>query len=112
MYLVASLCPDESFLSLCHRRRVDGLSMLNKVNLNSNHCMFSDLPSAPTRVRHFRAAAPARRLWFEVSTCRTSQFTRCFLPAQVQMWNDLRHTVFDAGTLDFLKGAVNRWLLP
>ena len=28
VYLVARLCPDQSFLSLCHRRRAAGLSML------------------------------------------------------------------------------------
>ena len=42
VYSVARLCPDQSFLSLCNRRRVAGLSMLYKVNLNSNHCLFSD----------------------------------------------------------------------
>ena len=39
VYSVARLCPDQSFLSLCHRRRVTGLSMLYKVNANSNHCL-------------------------------------------------------------------------
>ena len=47
---MARLCPDQSFLSLCHRRRVAGLSMLYKVKLNSNHCLFSEVPSASTRV--------------------------------------------------------------
>ena len=28
------------------------------------------------------------------------------------MWNVLPYTVFDTGTLDGFKGAVNRWLLP
>ena len=32
VYSMARLCPDQSFLSLCHRRRVAGLSMLYKVN--------------------------------------------------------------------------------
>ena len=42
----------------------------------------------------------------------TSQFVRCFLPAQTRVWNDdLPCTVFDTGTLDGFKGAVNRWLL-
>ena len=57
---------------LCHRRHVAGLSMLYKVNSNSNHCLFSDLPSASTRVWHSRAAAVAHPLKFEVSRCRTS----------------------------------------
>ena len=51
-------------------------------------------------------------LAFKVSRCRTSQFARSFLPAQVfRMWNGLPYTVFDTGTLDGFKGAVNRWLL-
>ena len=51
MYSVARLCPDQSFLSLCHRRHVVGLSILYKANSNSNHCLFCELPSASTRVR-------------------------------------------------------------
>ena len=49
-------------------------------------------------------------LEFEVSRCRTFQFARCFLRAQVRIWNDLPYTVFDTDTLDGFK-AVNRWLL-
>ena len=41
VYSVARLCPDQSFLSLCHRRCVAGLRMLYKVNSNSNHCLSS-----------------------------------------------------------------------
>ena len=48
VYSVARLCPDQSFLSLCHLRRVVGLIILDKVNSDSNHCLFSDLPSAST----------------------------------------------------------------
>ena len=51
-------------------------------------------------------------LYLVVSRCRTSQFARCFLPAQVRKWNDLPYTVFDTGKLNVFKGAVNRWLLP
>ena len=111
MYSVASLSPDQSFLSLYHRRRVAGLSMLYKINSNSNHRLFSELPSASTRVRHTRAAAAAHPLEFEVSRCKTSQFTRCFLPAQTSVWNDLPYTVFVTGTLDGFKGGANHWLL-
>ena len=92
--------------------RVAGLSMLYMVNLNFNHCLFSERPSASTRVRHTRAAAAAYLLEFEVSRCGTSQFPRYFLPAQVRLWNDLPFTVVDIGTVDGFKGAVNRWLLP
>ena len=112
MYSVARLCPDQSFLSLCHRRCATRLSLLYKVNSSSNYCLFSELPSASTRVRHSRAAAATHPLEFEVSRCRMSQFARSFLPAQDRLWNNLSYTVFDTGTLDGFKGAVNRWLLP
>ena len=71
LYLVARLCTDQSFL-LCHRRNAAGLSMLYKVNSNSNHSLFSELRSASARVRHTRAVAAAHPLEFDVSRCRTS----------------------------------------
>ena len=52
VYSVARLCPDQSFLSLCHRRHVAGLSMLYKVDENSNYCLFNELPSSSSKVRH------------------------------------------------------------
>ena len=45
---MASIRPDQSFLSVCHRHRVAEISMLYKVNSNSNHCLFCELPSAST----------------------------------------------------------------
>ena len=68
--------PDQTFLSLCHRRHV---------NSNTNHCLFSEIPSDSVRVRHTRAAAAAHPVEFEVSRCRTSQFATCFLPAQTRV---------------------------
>ena len=46
MYSVSKIRPDQSFLSLCHRRRVAELSMLYKDHSNLNHCLFSKLLSA------------------------------------------------------------------
>ena len=81
VYSVARLCHDQTFLSLCHRRHVAALCKSYKVNSNSNHCVFSELPSTSVRVWQTRVAAAAHTLEFEVSRCRTSQFERCFLPA-------------------------------
>ena len=52
VYSVARLCHDQSLLSLYHRLCVAELSMLYKVNANSNHCLFNELSSDSTRVRH------------------------------------------------------------
>ena len=49
VYSVAGLRPNQSFLSLCHRRHVASLCMLYKDNSNSNnYCffLFSELTSA------------------------------------------------------------------
>ena len=40
---IARLCPDQTFLSLCHLRLVAALCMLYKVTSKSNHCLFSEL---------------------------------------------------------------------
>ena len=48
VYSVTRLCPDQSFLSLRHRRRVVG----QQVNSNSNRFRFSELLSSSTRVWH------------------------------------------------------------
>ena len=62
VYSVAKLCNDQTFLSLCHRRHVNALCMLCKVNSNSNHCLFSELLSASVRVQHTRATATYAKL--------------------------------------------------
>ena len=103
-----ALSRSEFILSLCHRRRVAGLSMLYKVNSKSNHCLFRELPSASRRVRQTGVAAEVHPLGFEVSRCRTSQFAWSVVPAQVRMWNNHPYTV----SLDGFKGEVNHWLLP
>ena len=95
-----------------HQCHVVSLCMLYKDNSNSNHCLFSEFPSASVRVRHTRAAAAARPLEFEVSRCRTSQFEGCFLPAQTRVWNGLPLHSVSHRTLDGFKEAVNQWLLP
>ena len=63
VYSVARLSPNQTFLSLCHQRRVAGLGMLYKVNSNFNHCLFSELPFASIRVRHTLAATEAHPLY-------------------------------------------------
>ena len=78
------------------------LCVLYNVNSNSNHCLLSELPSASTRVRHTRAVAAAHLLEFEVSRSRTSQFSRCFRPVLVRMWNDLPYIIFGFGYIYIL----------
>ena len=88
VYSVARLCPDQSFLSLCHRRRVAGLCMLYKVNSNSTHCLFTELPSASTRVRHTELRPQLIHWSLKYQGVERPNLLG-FLPAQVGMWNDL-----------------------
>ena len=46
VHSVARLCPYQSFLPLCHRHHFAGLYTLTRLIRNSNHCLFSELPSA------------------------------------------------------------------
>ena len=112
VYSVGRICPDQSFLSLCHRRRVAGLRMLYKVNSNSNHCLFSELPSASTRVRHAKLRQQLIHWSLKYQgverpnlqglsclvrfECGMAFPTLCLTP---ERWT---------GTLDW-KGADNRW---
>ena len=50
VYSVARLCLAQSFLSLSHRRCVAGLSMLYRLMGTVVQGLFSELPSASTRV--------------------------------------------------------------
>ena len=87
------------------------VTLLDKAYSNSNLCLFGDLPSASTRVRHFRAAVAGYPLIWSfrcrgVSLLKTMKTfiatVRSFLIAQVHMYNDILHTVFDTGTLNVL----------
>ena len=101
IYSVARLCHDQTLSSLCHQRHVAALCMLYKVNSNSNCCLFGELRFYQSST--FSSCGCSYPLEFEVS--------RCFPPAQTRVWNDLPYTVFNTGTLDGFKGAVNRWLM-
>ena len=112
VFSVARLCPDQNILSLC---RVINVMLLGWVWYTRLIGTLITVCSASFnllyyKVRYTRAATIAHPLKIEVSRCRTPQFSRCFLPAQVRMW-DLPYTVFDTETPDGFKDADNRWLL-
>ena len=114
VYSVARLGPDQSFLSLCHRRRVACChTTFYKVNTKLIRTLITVCSASFNLLtQKYEIPEPAANpLEFEVSRYRTSKFARSFLSAQVRMWN-FPYTIFDTGTLNGFKGAVNRWLLP
>ena len=87
---------DQSFLTLCHRSHVATLCVLYKVKSNSNHCLFSALPSAHTRVD-----TPELIHWsseYQYVERPNMQGASC-LPRLVLMWNNILYAVFDTETL-------------
>ena len=56
------------------------------------------------------AAVAAHWLEFEVSRCRTSQFSKCFPPTKFVCGMTFP-TVFNTGTMNGFKRAINCWLL-
>ena len=63
VYSVAQLCPAyQTFLLLCHWCHVAALCTLYKVN--SNHCLFSELPSASVRLTYSSCSCSSSiRVW-------------------------------------------------
>ena len=55
------------------------------------------LPYVPARVT--RAALVAHINWFAPSRCRTSQYSRTFVPLSVSLWNDLSDPAFNGAGL-------------
>ena len=112
VYTVARLCPDQDSLSLYHQRNIVGLSLLFKINSCSDHYLFSELPTALLEFVITELRPQLIHWSSKYQGVEHPNFARCFLPAQVRIWNDLPYTVFDTEKLDVFKGAVNHWLLP
>lgn len=80
---MARLCSDQILAPLDHLRQVAGLCMLYKVNYNSIHCLYGELPSASQGVRRTRAAVAAHRFEVDDLRCRTSKFASLVMPDYV-----------------------------
>ena len=76
VYSVVRPCPDQSFLSMCHQRRVVGLH--EYVEQSEFELQSLSVHRASICFYYVEFDIPVD---FEVSRCRTSKFTRCFLPA-------------------------------
>ena len=110
VYSVARLCPYHSFLSLCHDVVWLGLVCCTRlIRTLITGCASFHLPLLEFDILELRPQLIRWSLKYQVGK---SQFARLFLPAQVRIWNDLPYAVFDTGTLEGFKAAVNRWLLP
>ena len=89
---------------------VAGLCMLFKVRERLSHPLFACLPTPYRRERLTRRAEALNEFAFEPVRYRTNQYSRSFIPAFVDRWNNLNSPVFDGvGTVSF-KTLVNQSL--
>ena len=66
-------------------------------------------PYVPARVT--RDALVAHRYTYAPPRCRTSQYSRTFIPSSVSLWNDLANSLFGGVGLAGFKSRDNASLL-
>ena len=80
---------------IAHRRSVAVLCMLHKIRCNPVHLLNGALPGQYVPVRVTRGALGAHRYTYAAPRCRTSQYSRTFIPLSVSLCDDLANDVFD-----------------
>ena len=96
---------------IAHRRSAAVLCMLYKIRCNPVHPLNGVLPGPYVPVRVTLGALVAHRYTYARPRCRTSKYSRTFIPTSVSLWNDLANSVFDGVGLAGFKSRVNAFLL-
>ena len=76
-----------------YRRSIAVLCMLYKIRCNPVHPLIGALPGPYVPVRVTRGALIAHPYTYAPLQCRTSQYSRTFIPTSVSLWNDLANPV-------------------
>ena len=97
--------------NLSHRRSIASLCMLFKIRSNSQHPLYSSLPPQFVPARVTRYALASHMFAYLSPFCRTSQYSRSFVPHSVSLWNSLGQSVFDGDGLADFKNRANTFLL-
>ena len=96
---------------LAYRRSVGVLCMLYNIRCNPLHPLYGPLPVPYVPVRVTCGAVIAYPCTYAPPRCRTSQYSRTFIPLSVSLWNDLRDPVFDSVGLVGFMSRANIFLL-
>ena len=89
------------------RRSVAVLCMLYKIRCNPVNPLNGALLGPYVPVRVTRGTLFAHRYTYAPPRCRTSQYSRTFIPLSVSLWNDLANPVFDGvGLAGFKSRAI------
>ena len=94
------------------RRSVAVLCMLYKIRCNQMYLLPGALPVLYVPVRVTRGAEISHRYTYALPRCRTSQYSRTFIPLSVSLWNDLSHPVFDGVGLAGFKSRAKAFFWP
>ena len=94
-----------------HRRSGAVLCMLYKIRSNPMHPLYVALSVPYVTVRVTHGAVIAHRYTYAPPRCRTSQYSRTFIPLSVSLWNDHSDPVFDGVGLAGFKSRANAFLL-
>ena len=92
---------------IAHRRSVAVMCMLYNIRCNPMHPLNGALPGPYVSVRVTRGALVAHRYTDAPPRCRTSQYSRTFIPLSVSLWNDLANPVFDGVGLAGFKSRAD-----
>ena len=85
--------------------------MLHKIRCNPFHYLYGAIPVPYVTMRVTRGALIAHRYTNAPPRCRTSQYSRTFIPFSVSLWNDLSDLVFDGVGLAGFMSKANTFLL-
>ena len=80
---------------IAHHRSVALLCMMYKIRCNPMHPLNGALPISYVPVRVTRAALAEHRYTYAPARCRTSQYSRTFIPLSASLWNDRADPEFD-----------------
>ena len=86
---------------IAHRRSVAVLCILNKIRCNPMHPLNDALPGPYVPVRVTCGAQVDHRYTYALPRCRTTQYSRTFVPLSVSLWNDPDWLVSRAGLILF-----------
>ena len=96
---------------LAHRRSVAVLCRLYKIRCNPMHPLYGALPVPYGPVRVTSGIVIAHRYTCAALRCRTSQYSRTFIPLSVSLFNDLSDLVCDGVGLAGFKRRVNAFFI-
>ena len=96
---------------IAHRRSVAVLCMLYKIGCKTMHPLNGALPGPYVPVLVTRGALVTHRYTYAPPRCRTTQYSRTFIPLSVSLWNDLANPVLDGVGLAGFKSRANAFLL-